>query len=118
MSNQTKEHQELVDKILLALQPYGRVWRNATGAARSLDGKRVISFGLKGSADILGLLWGGRFIAIEVKTGKAVQNKYQKNFQAMVEKYGGIYIVARSVEDVAVVVQLKIEESDVPCEFR
>jgi len=41
----------------------------------------------------------GRFIAIEIKTGKAVQSKHQKAFQAMVEKNNGLYFVVRSEAD-------------------
>lgn len=43
---------------------------------------------------------GGRRIEIEVKTGEARQTKQQRAYQAMIEFYGGIYIVARKLEDV------------------
>ena len=42
----------------------------------------------------------GRFIAIEIKTGKAVQTKEQKNYMKMVRNMGGIYIVGRDVDQV------------------
>lgn len=61
----------------------------------------MISYGLKGSADIIGLLNTGRFLAVEVKTGMARQTKEQKAFQQMIDKLGGLYIVARSTLDVA-----------------
>lgn len=77
------------------------MWKNATGVAKSFgDEDRVIRFGLKGSADILGILQGGKLLAIEVKTGKAVQTKEQKNFQKMVTFFGGEYVLARCLEDV------------------
>ncbi len=95
------EHQKLVHEILLKIGTTVRVWKNATGVARF--GKRTVAFGLKGSADIIGLLPGGRFLAIEVKTGNAKQNKDQKNFQIMIEKMGGLYILARSTTDVLTV---------------
>jgi hypothetical protein len=43
-----------------------KAWNNPTGAVRvALD--RWLHFGLKGSADILGILPGGRFLAVECK---------------------------------------------------
>lgn len=75
-----------------------RIWRNNTGAIKV--GERFVSFGLKGSADILGLLRGGRFLAIEVKAASGRQSPDQKSFQKMIEDFGGLYILARSVEDV------------------
>lgn len=100
--SQTKLHQELVANILCELskpQYNCRVWKNATGTALSMDGRRVIRYGLPGSADILGVRWPGQFIAIEVKTGSGRQNPDQLAFQKMVESLGGVYIVARSIQD-------------------
>ncbi|WP_265499592.1 VRR-NUC domain-containing protein [Paracoccus beibuensis] len=90
------------NKILIALSKEyaGRSiwWTNDTGVAKSMDGKRTISFGLKGSPDILGCL-GGRFIGIEVKTESGKQREAQAKFQKAFERAGGVYIIARSVED-------------------
>jgi hypothetical protein len=94
-------HSELVDNILLEFgSGHGlRIWKNATGVAEQ-DGRKI-RFGLKGSADILGIIGGqGKFLAIEVKTGRGRQTKEQKAFQKMIENHGGLYILARSVEDV------------------
>ncbi len=96
----TLEHQTLVHYILLALgQRNGiRVWKNQTGVAK--QGDRVIAFGLKGSADISGILGPhGQRIELEVKTGNAIQNDSQKAFQKMILSMGGIYAVCRSVDD-------------------
>ena len=82
-------------------RPDMRIWRNNTGTGYSLDGGRIITFGLKGSADILGILTGGRFLGIEVKTSKGRQSKEQVSFQRMIEGFGGLYILARSTQDVA-----------------
>lgn len=97
-------HSDLVNEILLAVGglPYVRCWKNSTGTAKSFSGN-VIRFGLEGSSDIIGILQNeeniGLFLGLEIKTGNATQNKHQKNFQAMVEKMGGLYKVCRSVED-------------------
>jgi hypothetical protein len=81
-----------------------KVWPQPTGAAYR-DGE-LIRYGLKGSADISGILKiSGTRIEIEVKTGKAVQQENQRHFQAMILAMGGLYFVARSVEDALSYVQ-------------
>lgn len=67
---------------------------------RTMDNTRVIRFGLPGSSDVIGLMPGGRMICVEIKTGKAVQKKEQKNFEEMIRSLGGIYIVVREENDV------------------
>lgn len=97
---------ELQAEILLAVgsRPDCRIWRNNTGVGRSLSGDRVIRFGLVGSADLLGILRGGRFLAVEVKTKRGRQSEPQRNFQRMIESMGGIYVLARDVQTVVDVI--------------
>lgn len=92
-------HGELVRDILVALSLGSRcrVWQNNTGAIQIES--RFIKFGLVGSADILGLVRGGIFLAVEVKIGNDQQSPEQKNFERMIHRFGGIYILARSVKD-------------------
>lgn len=73
------------------------MWKQTTGVAK--QGDRYIRFGLKGSADITGILKDGRRIEIECKSGAARQSKDQQSYQKMIEKFGGVYLVVRSVED-------------------
>lgn len=97
---------ELQAEILLAVgsRPDCRIWRNNTGVGRTLSGQRVIRFGLVGSADLLGILRGGRFLAVEVKTAKGRQSEAQRNFQRMIESMGGVYVLARDVQTVVDVI--------------
>lgn len=97
---------ELQAEILLAVgsRPDCRIWRNNTGVGRTLSGQRVIRFGLVGSADLLGILRGGRFLAVEVKTAKGRQSESQRNFQRMIEAMGGVYVLARDVQTVVDVI--------------
>jgi len=103
-------HAELVKLILVAIgaSPKCRVWSNNTGIGRSLNSERIIHFGLKGSSDIIGLTCDGKILCLEVKTGKAIQSKAQKNFQKMIEKFGGRYYVIRSVEQVKTIIEEEI----------
>lgn len=77
-----------------------RAARMNTGAARDQRG-HFIRFGVPGQADILGIIAPhGRVLAIEVKSQRGQQSQQQRRFQAMIEKFGGLYILARSVADV------------------
>lgn len=96
--DRTKDHEKLLKQCLLELTTCGfMAWKNNTGAIKT--GTRYQSYGLKGSADIIGLTPQGQFLAVEVKTGKAVQNKAQKAFQKAVESRNGIYKIIRSYEE-------------------
>ena len=92
---------DLVNSILLEFgaRPDLRIWRQNTGAARTSRGA-LVRFGIPGQADISGILSGGRRIEIECKTKTGRQTKEQKAWQAMIERFGGLYVLARSVEDV------------------
>lgn len=75
-----------------------RLWRTNTGVAK-LRGQTV-RFGIPGQADLHGILPGGVFLAIEVKSEIGKQSPEQLAYQAMVGKFGGVYVLARSVADV------------------
>lgn len=99
--------------IMLALSDAGCiVWRNNTGqgyAGRvihssagtvTLADSRVIVFGLcKGSADLIGIAPGGRFLAVEVKTTKGKPTTDQQRFIDAIRAAGGIAGIARSSQD-------------------
>lgn len=63
-------------------------------------GGRVVRFGLPGQADLTGILPGGVRLEIEVKGPGCPQTPEQKAFQRMIERFGGVYVLARSVQDV------------------
>ena len=94
--NNTKAHQKLVDDILFAFgsKPDVRVWKRVVG----FDDEKMILYGIPGESDIQGIVAPhGRFLAIEVKTGKGVLSEKQKLWRDMILKFGGIYIEARDV---------------------
>jgi hypothetical protein len=107
-------HTNLVRAALVALSDAGHMaWDNQTGSGwvgkfitrtatgrTIIDRARPISFGLPGSADIIGTLHpNGRALAAEAKTGTGRQRANQKNFQIAWEKRGGIYVVFHSVDE-------------------
>lgn len=101
--NGAAEHSRVVREILAkcGARPDCRLWKNETGVGRAMDSDRVIHFGLKGSADILGIHGqSGRLLCFEVKTGKARQSKEQVAFQDMIEKFNGLYFIVSSADDV------------------
>jgi hypothetical protein len=97
----THDHSRLVNDVLahIGSMPNVRIWRNSTGVGRALnDPKSIVSYGLKGSPDIIGFFQGGTFIGIECKTGQAVQSKEQIAFERVSKKFGAHYFLVNNVQ--------------------
>ena len=62
---------------------------------------RFVKFGFAGLSDVLGILPGGRFLAVETKVGRNTATGSQASFLAEVEAIGGIGILAYSLDDVS-----------------
>lgn len=92
-------HSDLRNAVLIYLAPLGLTWSNNSGALRDHSG-RLVRYGLPGSPDVLACI-GGHFIGVECKVGRDRQSDRQQRFAAAMARAGGIYILARSVEDVA-----------------
>jgi hypothetical protein len=75
------------------------VWNNPSGAVH-IAPDRWMHFGKKGSADILGCLPGGSFLAVEVKAPNGRLSPEQKQFHEEIGGLGGLAIVARSYRDI------------------
>lgn len=127
----------LLNKILLAINPKVRLFRNNVGMAwagktvsrddknrlLTLSNFRPFHAGLtKGSSDLIGWttvdvtpeMVGKKvavFTAIEAKTGKTRATESQQNFLDAVRASGGISGVARMPEDVAKIIEYWENES-------
>src|SRR5262245_38362086 len=75
----------------------GFAWR-ANAGAMELNG-RTVRFGFTGQADIVGVLKGGRFFALEVKSASGRLTRHQSAFLDNVRAVGGVAGVVRSVEE-------------------
>lgn len=103
--NQSTEHSNLVEGIRLALGLRSDVttWKVHAGLVRPYKSNQYIR--LEGShADLCAVVLPGLHLELEVKTGNAVQNEGQKNWQANVNHKGGYYFVVRSVEEAVSIV--------------
>ena len=69
-------------------------WCNNVGRKHNLQ------FGLKGSGDIMGITSGGIFFSIECKDHKGKMSLDQILFEKKINDNSGIYILARSLDDV------------------
>jgi hypothetical protein len=69
-------------------------WRNNTGR------RGRISFGLRGSPDIIGIMPDGRFLGVECKVEGGTQSPEQADFQRHATERNALYIVARSLDDI------------------
>lgn len=98
---------DIVRDIIAAYEGHPRIklWRQNTGAIRR--GSRFIRFGTVGSADITGIMDGGRRVEVECKKlGNKTHKdriKAQADYGDMIRKHGGVYILAFSVDDVKAV---------------
>lgn len=92
-------------EIYLAIgsRPDVRLWRANAGKAyvRTSTGFRTVQMNLPGCPDLIGWLApAGRFLGIEVKAARGGLRQAQKAFRDALTRMGGLYIVARSVDDV------------------
>jgi len=87
-------------KAILDYLGYKKIfhYRNNTGSFTTGD-NNFYRFGTPGSPDIICVV-NGQYIGIEVKDVKGKLNDNQIRFKEDLEKAGGKYITARSVDDV------------------
>ena len=88
------------------------IWhRRMNSGAAMLPGKggklRPVRFGAAGMPDILVRGANGTVVWIEVKSTRGRQSPAQRQWQEDAERFGDIYILARSVEDVMVLFEGK-----------
>lgn len=85
-------------KLAWGSHPQVRLWTNNRGVAKF--GDRHVMFGVKGQADLSGILApNGRRLEIECKSPDDEQSEDQKHFEAMISRFGGLYILAFSLRD-------------------
>lgn len=98
----TEKEAQLIHDVKLhwGAHPRLRFWRQNVGSA--IIKGRYVDFGPpKGCADFVGLIAPqGRFLAIECKSATGQQRAAQQKFQAMIEAFGGLYLLVRSLEEV------------------
>jgi len=94
---------EIQLKILKHLRSKGVFcWRAQPHTYNARLGFHVSNpYAMPGQPDIICILEGGIFCGIEVKTKTGKQSPDQILFQKRLEALGGVYIVARSVEDIS-----------------
>lgn len=98
---------KILNDCLIALSQNGcLVWRNNTGALQDKTG-RWVKFGLcNGSADIIGVAPGGKFLAVEVKAPGGKVSADQHRFIQAVRVAGGLAGVARSPDEALSIIGL------------
>lgn len=95
-----QKESEIKKEILKALKLCGFfAFPVRTTGIKKPDGQWIPNKQQVGVSDILGILPGGIFLAIEVKTDKGVLSHNQSTFISEVRQYGGLAFVARSPKD-------------------
>ncbi len=98
---------EIQKKIIKALETVGiYAWRNNVGGPRA-SARGSAGYDVKagrGTADVMGILAGGRFLGIEVKkpNGKTSKERaeLQRSFREKINARGGLAFQAESVDQV------------------
>lgn len=96
--------QELERDIQKSIIDYLRVkkifhYKNSTIGIYKKSTDSYIPSQSVGSPDIICVI-DGKYVGIEVKRPKGIQSESQKEFQKNLERAGGRYILARSIDDV------------------
>lgn len=91
----------LKDCLVAASECGARVFRNNVGLFTTIDGRKIKTGLLKGSADLIGIAQDGTFLSIECKRPVGGElSPEQKKWMDMINKLNGIAIVAKSGDDV------------------
>lgn len=92
-------------QLAVGARPDCRVFRNSVGMAKNPETGQVIRYGLvNGSGDLIGWVTRkacgcARFLSAEIKSASGRQTPEQKTFERVVRTAGGIYVLARSADD-------------------
>ncbi len=100
IKSKVKESQ--IQKAILEYLQLRRIycWKNHSTGIFNAKGGGFIPTGKPGISDILGILKGGRFLAIEVKKPGGKLSDYQVEFIDDINERGGLAFVAYSIDDV------------------
>lgn len=104
MGVKTSREQDMIKPALQLLTLRGAfVWRNNSGAMSNVSDNGTRSFvrfgGAPGGSDILGLLPGGTFIAVELKRPGKKPTPKQQCFLDGVKRTGGVALVIHSIDE-------------------
>lgn len=103
--------EKVIENQILSFLAFKNIfaWKNQSigvfDPVRKIYRKSTNRFHIKGVSDILGVLPGGKFLAIEVKSQVGRVSPEQKAFLERVNLDGGLGFVARSVNDVEAVLK-------------
>lgn len=100
-------HRSLIHAVRLRLgrEPDVLLYVNVNAVLESTDGRKMRAGLCRGASDLIGVGPGGRFLALEAKTGAGRCTDDQAMFLELVRKRGGIAGVFRSVDEAVLIVE-------------
>lgn len=88
-------------EVLRVLRNHPAVaWCERVNTGATKIGNRFVRFGWKGAPDIIGMTREGVLLACEVKAPRGQLRPEQREFLALVQRFGGVAFVARDCRDV------------------
>lgn len=87
--------------IINCLRAFGHfVHRQNNTGWQTKQGRWINPHGVRGVPDITGCTKDGRYLGVEVKTGRDKLSDFQKAYQAEIIKRGGFYLVAGTLDEI------------------
>lgn len=109
---------KIMREVLLRLgsRPDVRLWRQNVGTGWVPAGNtfRPQAFGVKGQPDLMGCVrinGVGVWLGVETKSETGKQREAQRDWQTIMESFGGIYILARSPDEAERALEVAIVEA-------
>lgn len=114
--SRSSAHSALVSACISLMVMHG-VYATKTHTMGVFDpatGRRRRVHGVRGWPDITGVMPGGRFIAVEVKTGRGRLTSEQAAVRSEIESRGGVYVLCRDIDDLIEALGREMRGSTLP----
>ncbi|HSY52436.1 MAG TPA: hypothetical protein VLC46_26785 [Thermoanaerobaculia bacterium] len=99
MSSQLPQKESEIQRLILDWLDAKRIFHYRQNSGAFKEGTRFVRFGAVGAPDIVAVVK-GTYVGIEVKAPRGHQTSSQRDFEAMLRMAGGVYVLARSLEEV------------------
>lgn len=86
--------------IINCLRVFGHFVHRQNNMGWQRKGRWINPNGVRGVPDITGCTKDGKYLGVEIKTGKDVLSDYQISYMNEITKRGGVYLVAGSVDEI------------------
>ena len=91
-------HSDAVKLACVIISQYGGLALTQTVGLFTDERGHKRRLGVPGTSDILAIMPGGKTLAVEIKTGRAVQSRVQRGFESAIAARGADFVLARFID--------------------